>query len=122
MDISVRIENDVFDIASRIKEIDNGYFIMYNRTKKRFEVHNERQKPTLALTLPFGELDFRTVDYVLKTRISRIDEIVKEIDANNDRIEKNKMNSSLDRLSYKTKNLVTYLDKGKSYLPSYEEI
>lgn len=122
MDVLVKIENDVFDIASRVKEIDSDYFVVYNRTKRRFEIHNKKQKPTLALVVPHNELDCRTIEYVLKTKISRIDEIVREIDAHNEKIEKQKFESSIERLSYKTKNLIGYLDKGKSYLPSYEEI
>lgn len=122
MDVLVKIENDVFDIASRLKEIDSDYFVIYNRTKKRYEIHNEKQKPTLALVVPYNGLDSRTIGYVLKTKISRIDEIVREIDEHNEKVEKQKFDSSIERLSYKTKNLIGYLDKGKSYLPSYEEI
>ena len=38
-----RIENDALDIAARLKEIDDGYFIVYNGYFKRLEVHNKKQ-------------------------------------------------------------------------------
>jgi hypothetical protein len=36
----IKIENDLFDICNRIKEIDDGYFIIYDTEKDRFEVHS----------------------------------------------------------------------------------
>lgn len=41
-----RIENDALDIAARLKEIDDGYFIVYNGYFKRLEVHNKKQGKT----------------------------------------------------------------------------
>ena len=40
--MKIKIESDVFNIINRIKEIDDGYFIMYNTNSKKFEVHNEK--------------------------------------------------------------------------------
>ena len=48
-----RIENDALDIAARLKEIDDGYFIVYNGYFKRLEVHNKKQgKNTFCLVVP----------------------------------------------------------------------
>ena len=69
----IMITNDVFDIAKRIKEIDQDYFVVYDKKLCRFEVHNKRQKPdTLSLVLPYDTVDCRAIDKVLSTRTEYI--------------------------------------------------
>jgi len=81
------IKNDVFDIASRLKEIDNSYYIIFNPEKKRFEVHSsEIGKSSLCFVVPFDRLDKRTIDYALKTRVQNIKKLEKEIEENNKKI------------------------------------
>ena len=36
--MKIKIESDVFDIVDRIKEIDDGYFIIYDTQKNKFEI------------------------------------------------------------------------------------
>ena len=82
------IENDVFDIAKRIKEIDNRYFIVYDSKSKKFQLHqNNGGQDSYVLTFPFAYLDARAITYTQKTRVSRLDQIVKEINKNNSDIE-----------------------------------
>ena len=51
----IKILNDAFNISKRIKQIDRGYFICYNTLKKRFEVHNKKQKHTAWCAFCFGD-------------------------------------------------------------------
>ena len=54
------IEWDLYDIARRLKEIDDGYFVFYSYKTKKFEIHNANQRgSTLALVLPYDRLDAR---------------------------------------------------------------
>lgn len=79
-----KIESDTYFISSRIKEIDPDYFIVYNEGKHRFEVHNAAQgQSTYALTLPFEELDARTLNLVEKTRIANKDKLIEEMEREN---------------------------------------
>ena len=79
----ILIENDLFKVSDRLKEIDADYFVMYNRKLRRFEVHNRRQRDTLALVVPHPVLDARTVTHTLKTRRENIDRLIREMEEAN---------------------------------------
>lgn len=83
-----RIENDVLDIAARLREIDDGYFIVYNGLFRRLEVHNQRQRGnTFCRVVPSNRLNARTVELVRKTRAENADRLLAEIDEHNARVE-----------------------------------
>ena len=83
------IKSDLYDIAKRLKEIDSGYFVVYNEIKSRFEVHNRFQgKDTLSFVVPYPRLDARVIDFALKYRICNINKIAKEIEEENLKIER----------------------------------
>ena len=85
-----QIRNDLFDISNRIKQIDNNYYIVFNTTRKKFEVHYKRNKNTYELTIPFDELDARTVEFVRKTRMQNKQKILEEIKKSNALLEAKK--------------------------------
>lgn len=115
----IKITNDVFDICKRIKEIDEGYEIFYCTEKQRFEVHKGGE---LQSVLPFDKLDARTVLYLRKTRVENCLRLIEEIDNKNLEITSAIENEFKDKRNYKVKNLIGYLEKNKSYVPSYDEI
>lgn len=82
------IENDLFDISNRIKNIDRDYVIYRNMQNKKFELHNTRYSPSLQLVLPFDELDMRTIDYAVNTRVENIKKVAEEMEKENQRLEK----------------------------------
>ena len=85
----IKVTNDVFDIASRLKEIDSHYYVVFNTEKGRLEVHFEGQYPnSLACVVPNNCLDTRTVAHVNRTRRENIDKLIKEMDEHNARLEK----------------------------------
>lgn len=87
----VLIGDDLFGIAKRLKRIDDGYFLVYNRATKKYEVHNSKNiGNTLSLVSPFETLDIRLVHLVRKTRVERSVELIKEMDEQNERLEKSK--------------------------------
>ncbi|MCM1043169.1 MAG: hypothetical protein NC350_03040 [Corallococcus sp.] len=78
------ITSDLFDISSRLKEIDSNYFVCYNRKAQRYEVHNGRQRGnTFCLAVPYGCLDARTVDLVRKTRVENAEKLWEEMERHN---------------------------------------
>lgn len=92
--MKIQIENDVYNISKRIKNIDRDYYVVYDTSKQKFEVHNSKQiGSTYCLTLPYCELDERCLDYVLKTQSTNVEEILEKIE--ND----NKMLESTNKLS-----------------------
>lgn len=82
------IENDLFDISNRIKSIDRDYVIYRNMLNKKFELHNTRYSPGLQVVLPFDELDMRTIDYTVNTRVENIKKAAEEMEKENQRLEK----------------------------------
>lgn len=84
----VAITNDLFDIASRVRSMNNNYKIFYNRGTTKYELHCQGCVPTLQLVLPYSQLDTRAIDYIAKTRVSNLDKIIEEITTNNEKVEK----------------------------------
>ena len=63
----IEIKHDVFYVAERLKEID----------------FNSGQSDTYCLTVPYDELDARTVNFVNQTRVENRDRLLKELDEEN---------------------------------------
>ena len=84
------VEWDLYDIASRLREIDDGQFIFYSYKTKRYEIHNRRQRgSTLALILPYDKLDARALNLVRRTSCERASDYLKEIERENARVSAN---------------------------------
>ena len=79
----IEIKHDVFYVAERLKEIDFKYFILYNTDKEKYEIHHSGQSDTYCLTVPYDELDARTVNFVNQTRVENRDRLLKELDEQN---------------------------------------
>lgn len=83
------IKTNVFHIPERLKEYDPELLIVRNMRKHRFEIHSNEQKGnTHVMTIPFNELDTRTLTHVrnhdLRTRGIKI---IEEMDKHNKDIE-----------------------------------
>ena len=80
----IEIKNDLFDISSRLKSVKDTYVLYFNPERKRFEVHDEAQRGgTLAFVSPYDELDCRTVDYALYTRVQNARRVFEDIERSN---------------------------------------
>lgn len=78
------VADDLYFIASRIKEIDASYRIVRNRKSGRLEVHSLAQiGSSYALTLPYDRLDERTLRYVRRTGRERAEALRREMDEEN---------------------------------------
>lgn len=83
---SFKIYSDCLDITKRLKEIDRGYFVVFNLKRKKLELHNSLQSDdTFCLTIPYNTLDERTITLALKTRKEKQDELFEEIEAENEK-------------------------------------
>ncbi len=75
----VEIRSDVFDIADRMKEVDERYLLFYNLDKARFEVRLKGREEEIAVTWQ-GALDARLLTKLRETHVRRRDELIKEIE------------------------------------------
>lgn len=85
----IEIEDDIFDICKRLKEIDATYYIVFNKKTRKFELHSSsNKKNSLCLILPFEKLDCRTVNYALVSRVENCSSIFQKIEENNEEIDR----------------------------------
>ena len=85
----IKIENDIFFLAERLREIDPDYFIALNTKSKNFEVHNSSQPiNSFCLLVPKNKLDPSLVEYVRKTCANRQKKLLAEIEAANQKMQK----------------------------------
>ena len=107
--MKIKIQHDVFNIVNRIKQINAGYFVMFNTKNQKFEIHNKNYKNTLCLTLPFNQLDCRAIEYVLKSQ--NVEQMLAEIENNNLKIEKSNKEQLQDRTTYQLNEIYNYANK-----------
>ena len=90
------ITDDLFDIADRLKSVKKSYVLYYNVEKRRYEVH-DGEKRTLEFIVPYDELDARTVEYALYTRVENAKQVFAEIEAHNKRLKKEQKRDAVER-------------------------
>ena len=106
--MKIKINCDVFNIVERLRQIDDGYFVIFNTNSKKFEIHNSNTKNSYCLTIPYGQLDVRTLRLVESTHVKNYNKIIKTIDEDNERIEKESIEKLKDISDYKLKELFKY--------------
>lgn len=108
------IKTNVFHIPERLKEIDAGYFVVRNHEKRRFEVHHRFQPhTTYCLTVPYGELDERTVVLVRKTAWQNAEKLIAEMEEHNRKLQKQNTLADVESVQ-KTKEVLSYLNQHES--------
>ena len=80
-----KIESDVYNISKRVKNIDKDYYVVFNTSTSKFQIHNSSQiGSSYCLTLPYKELDERTLNYINKTKSENIEKIISKIEQENE--------------------------------------
>ena len=83
------VKSDAFHISDRIKRIDPDYFIVVNHRTGKYEVHNSSNVGnTYCFSVPYLELDDRTLEYCKETLVEN--DIDLSIEAFNRKIKKSK--------------------------------
>ncbi len=103
------IITNVYDIPQRLRELDPGYFVLRNHEAKTFEIHHKDQPHnTYCLTVPYEELDERTLQLVRKTRISNIEKILLKMEETNQKLSEEQTKIP-EEATEKLRETVTYL-------------
>ena len=98
---------DMFGIADRLRQIDDGYVLMYNAKQNRYEVHNQKYKgETLSLVCPYDRVDARLITLVRRTSAQRANEFFREVEAGNAKIEKENDAKILDNSKQRAKQIL----------------
>lgn len=114
--MKIKIDSDVFDIVKRIKEVDDGYYIVFDTAKNKYELHNRKQQSTYCLTCPFGNLDKRLLDLIYKTNSRHIDKIIEEIDNNNKKVERNVYNNAKNTSDFMLREIYAFSNNSSKNL------
>ena len=86
--MKIEISQDMYNISKRIKNIDRNYYIVYNTSSGKFEVHSSNQMGnSYCLTVPYDCLDERTLNHVRKTQIANLFDILEQIENDNEQKE-----------------------------------
>ena len=97
----IEIRSDVFDIADRMKEVDERYLLFYNLDKARFEVRLKGREEEIAVTWQ-GALDARLLQKLRETHVRRRDELIKEIERSEARAQANEDAARREAIAAKT--------------------
>jgi hypothetical protein len=107
----IPVMSNAFSIPERMKEIDDRFFVMFNKATQKFEVHvRGQQGTTLGCELPFPDLDYRALHYVRKHTAKSAREVARQIDIENERADKADVDRNLDRSNYKMKDALLWSD------------
>jgi hypothetical protein len=94
--VRIKIANDLFDIADRIKELDRRYEIYFDTVKNKYLLTDE--KGVVQLVVPYENLDARTLGYAYHTRAENADELEEEAEKHNDEIVKLGIKETQDKV------------------------
>ena len=102
-----RIHGDLYDIANRIRQIDDSYYIVRDYKLNRFEVHSNNQKGnTLCVVIPYDKLDCRTLHLLQKTHVQRHKQLMQEIQDNNDKLLKQENRQIIEKAKDTLNNII----------------
>jgi len=116
--MKIKIESDVSDIVERIKEIDDGYFILFDTNKNKFEVHNYKQTNSYCFTSKCDSVNECILSEVYSSLVQNIDKIIEEIDKNNIDIENNQINAIKNDSDYMFREMYSYFNNSSKQYDS----
>ncbi len=97
--MKIKILFDVYNISKRVKSIDRSYYVVYDTSKKHFEIHSSSQLgSSYCLTLPYIQLDERSLKYVRKTKSNNIEEILEQLENDNKQLESANKSSAFSNM------------------------
>ncbi len=108
------INNDLFNIVNRIKQIDKSYYIVYNKNKIRYEVHSNKQKgSTLAFCLG-SKLNAYALKKAMLTSCKFSKKIIKNVINTNLKLEEQNQQNFINRHIETLNNYLAYANKKSS--------
>ena len=101
----IEIKGDVFDVADRIKEVDEGYRLYYDPIRRRYEVYKGED---LCVTWT-DPLTPALIVKLRETHVRRRHELLKEIEENEERMRREEDSRMRDRIGEETERLMSRL-------------
>ena len=106
----VPVLSHALDIPARLKELDEHYFVMLNTRTQKYEIHYAgADGGTLECVLPDDALDERAVRHVRRHRMERMEELMREVEEHNRKLEEEMRKEWLCRAGERTAEAIRYL-------------
>lgn len=105
----IKVNHDLYDISGRLREIDKRYYLVWNTTSSRYEIHYEGQKNTFLISLPYARLDKRAIDCLYKSSIHKID--LADIDRQNDTLDQKNSQDMKYENNYRLREMLSFGDR-----------
>ena len=100
--MQIQIHSDALFVVDRLKQIDDGYFVIYNTSKNKYELHHSKQiGSSYCLTCPYPCLKERFIIFAQKTKTQNSKEIIKQIENHNQKIQKQQTQNLIQQLGGK---------------------
>lgn len=118
----VRITHDVFDIADRVRELDEGYYPVYDTEKGRYEIrHSDGDE--IAVVVPYDGLDARILKHLYLTRRDNVLEALATMEDENERLRQKSIDGAMDEAGYKARQVLSFVSDGRRHeLPKYSDV
>jgi hypothetical protein len=102
------VKHDMYGIVERLKEIEDGYFVLQDKVTGSYEVHSTLNTGnTYCFTVPYGRLDARTLEYCRRTSTGR--NVVAMVEKNNNKIDASRERAKLNDMEARTAELADRL-------------
>jgi|GEM_PF-1607116 len=98
---------DLFNLFSRIKEIDESYQLMINKKTKRIEVHNFSQRGS-SFVMVAEPLDARLIQKLVATRRENAKAFFKKLDDENEELERKNIEKIATKASLVSEEIAKY--------------
>ncbi len=95
--MKILVKSDVFNICNRIKKFDASYYIVFDNALNKYQIYSSKLTQVVELisgrvlsyvsTIPYAELDVRTLQYLYDTSIENLDKLIDRLDADNQMLE-----------------------------------
>lgn len=91
----IKITNDLFDVAERIKNINPDYELYFDKNLQKFTVWANGKRQVI---LPYDRLDKRSIDYLYQTHVKNIDALLDRLDKENEKATRQKEKDLIENL------------------------
>ena len=96
--MKILVKSDTYNVCNRIKKFDSSYRLVFDTVSNMYEIYSTNLHSVVelisgvplsyVLKIPYQQLDERTIKCLYETSTNNIERIIKDIESNNQKIER----------------------------------
>lgn len=96
--MKIVLNSDTYNICKRVKKFDRHYWVVYDFDNSKYLIYTDKfvgnfetigdRRLGYVCSVPYSQLDDRTIKHLFATRVENLQEIIKQIDEENLMLEK----------------------------------